>query len=85
MYPWEQKPRLDYIRFMDTHVRVSVTINGELKGRFAILDDGTSMNVETVMPDGTPLVFRMEGHPRTTDPIMTATDLVSYVLTNYKR
>lgn len=79
-YPWE----LDYIKFMDTHIRVSVIINGQLKGCFAILDDGTNMNVDTIMPDGTSLVFKTEGHPRTTDQRMTATQLVDYVLTNYK-
>lgn len=84
MFPWEQKPEFDYIRFMDSHIRVSVSINGHPKGSFAILDEGTDLNVETVMPDGTPLVLKVEGHPRTTDPIMTAVDLVSYVLTNYK-
>lgn len=84
MYPWE-KPKLDYVTFMDTHLRVNVTVNGELIGSFAILDEGSSMNVETVMPDGTPLIFKAAGHPRTTDPAMTALELVNYVLTTYKR
>lgn len=70
---------------MDTYLRVSVTINGEKKDTFAVLDDGTDMNVDTVMPDGTPLVFRVEGHPRTTDKMMTLVELVDYVLTAYKR
>jgi hypothetical protein len=83
-YPWE-KPKLDYVTFMNTHLRVSVTINGERKGLFAILDDGSRMDAETVMPDGASLVFRVEGHPRTTDLRMTAAELVNYVLTNYKR
>jgi hypothetical protein len=82
-YPWD-KPKMTYVQFMDTHLRVSVSIDGELKGSFAILDEGTRLDVETVMPDGTPLIFKVEGHPRTTDPMMTATELVSYVLTNYK-
>jgi hypothetical protein len=43
------------------------------------------MDIETVMPDGTPLIFKVEGHPRTTDPAMTPTELVNYVLTNYNR
>jgi hypothetical protein len=79
-YPWE----FDYQTFMDTHVRVSVIINGELKGSFAIVDDGTRMDAQTVMPDGTSLIFKIEGHPRTTDQRMTATELINYVLTNYK-
>lgn len=83
MYPWEQKPKLTYVQFMDTHVRVSVAVNGEHKGDFAILDDGTNMNVQTVLPDGTPLTFKVEGHPRTTDPMMTLTELVNYVLREY--
>lgn len=84
IYPWEQKPKLTYIQFMDSYVRVSVSINGVLKGSFAILDEGTNMNVETVMPDGSSLVFKKDGHPRTMDPMMTVTQLVDYVLTNYK-
>lgn len=83
IYPWE-KPKFNYIEFMNTHVRVSVIINDELKGSFAILDDGTRMEAKTVMPDGTSLVFKVEGHPRTTDQRMTVTELVNYVLTNYK-
>jgi hypothetical protein len=86
-YPWEEKPEItlqDYIFFMDTHVRVCVSINGEVRGSFAVIDDGTDLNAETVMPDGMPLVFKITGHPRTIDPIMTATDLVSYVLRHYK-
>jgi hypothetical protein len=86
MYPWETpKPAMTYVEFMDRYVRVSVSINGELKGSFAILDEGTRLDVETIMPDGTPLIFKVEGHPRTTDPMMTATELVNYVLTEYKR
>jgi hypothetical protein len=84
MFPWE-KPKFDYVAFMDTHVRVCVSVNGEPKGSFAILDDGTKMDVETVMPDGAPLIFKISGHPRTTDPVMTPTELVNYVLTNYSR
>lgn len=83
MYPWE-KPQFNYVEFMDNHVRVSVTINDELKGSFAILDDGTRMETKTIMPDGTSLVLKVEGHPRTTDQRMTVTELVNYVLTNYK-
>jgi hypothetical protein len=85
MYPWEKAEPLTYVQFMDTHLRVSVTIGDEPKGSFAILDDGTKMDIETVMPDGTPLIFKVEGHPRTTDPAMTPTELVNYVLTNYNR
>jgi hypothetical protein len=85
MYPWERPKPFDYVAFMNTHIRVSVTVNGMLKGLFAVLDDGTDMNVSTVMPDGTPLVFKVEGHPRTTDPIMTPVQLVNYVLTGNKR
>jgi hypothetical protein len=83
MYPWE-KPKFDYVTFMDTHVRVKVFINGHLKGSFAVIDEGINMNVETVMPDGTPLIFRIEGHPRTTDPRMRIIELVSHVLETYK-
>lgn len=86
-YPWE-KPEIDferYIAFMDCYVRVSVTVDGEKKGCFSVTDDGTDMNVNTVMPDGRSLVFRIEGHPRTQDPMFTTTELVSHVLTNYKR
>ena len=85
MYPWEKPKPFDYVAFMNTHLRVNVTINGEPVGSFAVLDDGTGMDAETIMPDGTPLVFKMGGHPRTTDPVMTAVELVNYVLTNYKR
>lgn len=81
MWPWE----FNYPQFMDCHVRVSVFIDDELKGVFAILDDGTNMDVRTVMPDGRQLVFKNGGHPRTTDPRMTALELVNYVLTEYKR
>jgi len=70
---------------MDTHLRVSVSINGEKKGTFAVLDDGTDMNVQTIMPDGMSLVFKVEGHPRTTDKMLTLVELVDYVLTAYKR
>lgn len=84
MYPWEQKP-LNYVQFMDTHIRVSVFINGELRGTFAILDQGNiTETVETIMPDGIPLRFKVEGHPRTTDTRMTVEELVSYVLANYR-
>ena len=83
-YPWETPKPFDYISFMDNHVRVRVSVGGELKGSFAVLDDGTEMNVKTVMPDGTPLVFKIQGHPRTTDPVMTPTELVNYVLSNYR-
>jgi hypothetical protein len=72
------------MKFMDSHLRVNVFVNGTMKGSFAILDEGIDMNVETIMPDGTPLIFKVEGHPRTTDPEMTANDLVTYVLNNYK-
>jgi hypothetical protein len=82
-YPWEI-PKLDYQTFMDTHVRVSIFIDNELKGSFAIVDDGTNMDVKTVMPDGRQLVFKNGGHPRTTDQRMTVMELVNYVLENYK-
>jgi len=87
MYPWEKQPSEfeRYIAFMDCYVRVSVTVGGERKGYFSVTDDGTSMNVDTIMPDGTPLIFKVEGHPRTIDKMMTTTELVNYVLTNYKR
>jgi hypothetical protein len=81
-WPWE-KP-FDYQKFMDSHVRVVVRINGAMKGSFAVLDDGTDMNANTVMPDGTPLIFKVEGHPRTTDPEMTVAELVTYILENFK-
>lgn len=84
-YPWEQKSEIDkYIKFLDTHTRVRVAINGHAIGTFSVLDEGTDLNVETIMPDGTPLVFKVDGHPRTTDPTMTVMELVNYVLTNYK-
>lgn len=79
-WPWERDPLADYIRFMDSHLRVVVLVNGTMIGSFAIVDEGVNMNVETVMPDGTPLVFKVEGHPRTTDPVMTATELIKYIL-----
>jgi hypothetical protein len=81
-YPWEPDPLADYITFMNTHLRVVVYVNGTSFGSFAVVDEGVNMNVDTAMPDGTPLVFKVEGHPRTTDPVMTATELVNYVLTN---
>ena len=80
-YPWE----FNYQNFMDTYLRVSVSINGEKIGTFAVLDDGTDMNVQTIMPDGVSLVFKVEGHPRTTDKMLTLVELVDYVLTAYKR
>jgi hypothetical protein len=87
VYPWEQKPELaliDYVKFMDTHVRVCVSIDGEIRGSFAIIDDGTNMDAEVALPNGKPLVFKIRGQPRTVDPIMTATELIHHVLTNYK-
>ena len=85
IYPWE-KPEFDYIRFMDHHIRVSVSIDGDLKGMFAVSDKGYNniKDVETVMPDGRSLTLKVEGHPRTMDPIMTADELVSYILERYK-
>jgi hypothetical protein len=79
-YPWE----FNYQNFMDTHVRVSVFIDNELKGSFAVVDDDTSMDVNTVMPDGRQLVFKNGGHPRTTDRRMTVLELVQYVLENFR-
>lgn len=79
-WPWEKDPLEEYVTFMNTHVRVNVTINGTAIGSFAIVDEGINMNVNTALPNGTPLTFKVEGHPRTTDPVMTANDLVSYVL-----
>jgi hypothetical protein len=84
MYPWEKPKPLNYIEFMDGHVRVSVIRTNGKKEYFSVVDDGFDMNVETTMPDGTSLIFKVEGHPRTTDQRMTITELVSYVLTNYK-
>ena len=84
MYPWEKKPKFDYTEFMDRYVRVRVFIDGELRGSFAVEDDDTDMDVQTVMPNGKTLVFKNGGHPRTTDQRMTVTDLVNYVLTNFK-
>lgn len=84
-YPWEAPKPFDYQAFMDTHIRVSVVVGGEPKGSFAVLDEGVNMNVDTVMPDGTSLVFKVEGHPRTTDLAMSAAELVNYILTNFKR
>lgn len=81
IWPWE----FNYIEFMNSHVRVSVTCADGKKEYFSVLDDGTSLNVDTVMPDGSPLIFRVEGHPRTTDRRTNVADLVNYVLTNYKR
>lgn len=80
IYPWE----FNYSKFMDTHIRVSVTIDGQFKGSYAILDEGLDMNVETIMPDGASLVFKVESHPRTTDQRMTATELISYLLEHYR-
>ena len=80
LWPWLTLP--DYVTFMDSHVRVSVVIDGTPIGSFAVRDEGVNMNVETVMPDGRPLVFKVEGHPRTTDPVMTALELVKYTLEN---
>jgi hypothetical protein len=79
MYPWE----FNYQTFMDTHIRVIVSIDGELKGSFAVLDEGANLNVQTSMPDGRSLVFKNGGHPRTTDPRMTIEELVKHVLTSY--
>jgi hypothetical protein len=84
-WPWEQ-PALtlrDYVTFMDSHVRISVVIDGTPIGSFAVRDEGVNMNVDTVMPDGRPLMFKVEGHPRTTDPVMTSIELVNHVLANY--
>jgi hypothetical protein len=83
MYPWEAKPKFDYIAFMDTHIRVSVFINGHPQGSFSILDEGMDLNVESNLPDGTPLVFKVTGHPRTKEPRMSITELVHHILEAY--
>jgi hypothetical protein len=79
-YPWE----FNYQQFMDTHIRVSVSINAT-KRMFAVLDEGINMNVEMVLVDGTPVTIKVEGHPRTTDPRITITELVNFLLTDQKR
>lgn len=75
---------MTYVQFMDTHVRVSVSVDGHVRGTFAILDEGVNMNAEFALPDGTPLTIKVEGHPRTTDPMMNVTELVNFALSNYK-
>ena len=83
-YPWE-KPEFDYTKFMDTHIRVRVSVNNVPVGSFSVLDEGTELDdVHTVLPDGSSLTMKINGHPRTTDPRMTAIELVNYVLEHYK-
>ena len=86
-YPWEQKPELkllDYVRYMDAHVRVSVNVDGHPRKFFAVVDDGTNMNAEMIMLNGELVTLKVEGHPRTYDPIATTTQLVNYLMETYK-
>ena len=77
-FPWE-KPKSEFERyreFMDSHIRVSITVNGYLKTCFSVLDDGTNMNVQFAGVE-----VKNEGHPRTGERIVNATELVEYILT----
>jgi hypothetical protein len=96
--PWEQptpqepeppqKPLptlLDYVAFLDTHVRVRVSIGGGVIGFFAVVDNGKNMEMTERLPDGRILVTeQMPGVPRSYDPIMTVPQLVAYVVTQVK-
>ncbi len=76
-YPWE-KPKSEierYREFMDRHVRVSVVVNGDKKACFSVLDDGTNLNVEFAGVE-----VKVEGHPRTNERIINATELVEYII-----
>jgi len=83
MLPWE-KPKLSYPAFMDTHLRVSVFVDGRLDRTFAVLDEGANMNAEMVTLHDQLISIKVEGHPRTTDQRITTTQLVNYIMDYYK-
>jgi hypothetical protein len=82
MLPWD-KPKLTYPQFMDSYLRVSVSVDGHPRKMFSVLDEGASMNAEMVMLDGKLVTIKVEGHPRTTDPMITTTELVNYIMNNF--
>jgi hypothetical protein len=76
-FPWEP-PRSEFERyraFMDSHVRIGVSVNGGKKAFFSILDNGTKLETDT---NG--VLIKIEGHPRTTDPVLTVSELVNYII-----
>jgi hypothetical protein len=83
MLPWD-KPKLTYTQFMDTHLRVSVSVDGHPRKMFSVLDEGANLNAEMVMLNGQLVTIKVEGHPRTTDPMITTTQLVNYIMEHYK-
>jgi hypothetical protein len=74
---------MTYVQFMDTHVRVSVSMDGVPKRNFAVIDEGVNMNATLTMLNGNTVTIKVEGHPRSVDPIVTTTQLVNFVLDNY--
>jgi hypothetical protein len=51
---------------------------------FSVLDEGANLNAEMVMLNGQLVTIKVEGHPRTTDPMITTTQLVNYIMEHYK-
>jgi hypothetical protein len=70
LLPWES-----YSDFMDTHVRVSLSIDNITKEYLSIVDGGINLNAVVGR-----VTVKYEGHPRTTDRRMTATELVNYLV-----
>ena len=90
-YPWESEPPLEksmlfsleaYVAFMDSHVRVRAFKNGVKLGTFSIVSDGTDLNSEISLQNGSMYRIVVVGHPVTTDPIMTPEELANYLLTS---
>jgi hypothetical protein len=84
MLPWDKPKPFDYQTFMDTHLRVSVSVDGHPRKMFSVLDEGANLNAEMVMLNGKFVTIRVEGHPRTTDETITTTQLVNYIMDHYK-
>lgn len=97
--PWDEKPEelddfeddkpeltlADYIAFLDSHVRMRVSIGSVVKGYFAVLDEGGELECVTALPDGRPVIFEvMPGPARTNEPIATPAALVAWVIEGAK-
>jgi hypothetical protein len=70
LLPWES-----YSDFMDAHVRVSLCVDGVKTEYLSIVDNGINLNAVVGR-----VTVKYEGHPRTTDRRMTATELVNYLV-----
>lgn len=88
-FPWEPEPEKsmlisvqEYIQFMDSHVRVRAFKNEVKLGTFSIVSDGTDLNSEISLQNGSMYRIVVVGHPVTTDPIMTPEELANYLLTS---